>query len=219
MKIRPPLRMLRLISGGIVLTTGIAMAAISLEFSSSALMRLVTALGLIAAGLSLAFLERVLTLNTNEAAIREEWLLAGISLRHRTMDVTGADQVRICSLQEPFSNDAGLAYVADRSYPVLVCAANETLARITGKDTNQVGKKQIWEFSFPSPAFFLSFSQHAAAVCARALNLPLDYGPGNILYQPGQIPWEWLDPAHVKAVLSWRRYALSEPKPGRTEKK
>lgn len=219
LKISPPLRILRLISGGIVLVTGIGLAAISLEFSSNALIRFGTALGLIAAGLGLAFLERVLTLDADKPSIREEWLLAGIPLHRRAIDLKRADRVRICSRQEPVISDAGLIYVADRTYPVLVCAGNETLARITGEDPNRVREKRIWEFSFPSPAFFLSFSQHAAAVCARALNLPLDDTPGNMLYQPGQIPREWLDSAHVKAVLSWRRYGRSEPKPGRAEKK
>ncbi len=212
--------MLRLISGGVILVTGIALSVISLEFSSSAFIQLISALVLIASGLCLAFLERVLTIEANEAAIREEWLLAGFSLRRRMTDVKRADQIRICSRQEPIISDAGLVYVADRTYPVLVCDGNKTLVRITGCDSPSEGaKKQFWDISLPSPAFFLSFSQHAAAICSKALNLPLNDGPGNRTYQPGQIPQGWLDPAHVKAVLSWRRYALPDSESGRPGKK
>ena len=96
--------------------------------------------------------------------------------------------------------------MADRSYPVIVCAGDEPLVVVTGRDISGSQNSRKWDISLPSPAFFPSFSRYAAAQLAKALELPLDYRPEGMLYSPDLIPEVWLNQKNVRAGLSWRRY-------------
>jgi hypothetical protein len=145
-------------------------------------------------------------LDAAKREMRTEWRIAGFVISSPVYNVRLADRVVVSIKQEPFVMDAETIFVADRSYPVLICTGDETIVKVIGWNTDKTKSGFTFDISLPSSAFFISFSRHVAAKLAKALNLPLEYQPDKETYSAGEIPREWLDPKSVRAVLTWRRY-------------
>lgn len=204
--IKPPFKLLRLAVGAALIATGSLVVLTRTDAFPGFLIQLTMAGMIFIIGICLAFLERVVVVDKIKPQILVEWSLPGLILHRVIHDISRADRILVMARQEPFVEDSGIVFVADRSYPVLVCAGDEPLVVVTGRDISGSQNRRKWDISLPSPAFFPSFSRYVAAQLANALELPLDYRPEGMLYLPDLIPDEWLNQKNVRADLSWRRY-------------
>ncbi len=204
--IKPPFKLLRLTVGAAFIATGSLLVLTQTDAFPGSLIQLAMAGMILLIGICLAFLERVVVVDRIKPEIRVEWSLSGLILHRIIHDISRADRILIMARQEPVVEDSGIVFVADRSYPVIVCAGDEPLVVVTGRDICRSQDRRKWDISLPSPAFFPSFSRYAAAQLAKVLELPLDYRPEGMLYLPDLIPDEWLNQKNVRADLSWCRY-------------
>jgi hypothetical protein len=206
LEIKPPLKLVRLISGLAFIFVGIFLTTTIMEpLSDFSLLHIFAGI-LIITGICIAFLQRVVLLDTANREMRIEWRIAGYVISSTVYTISAADRVVVSIRQEAFVPDAETVFVADRSYPVLLCAGNETIVRVIGWKTDKTKSGFTFDISLPSSAFFISFSRHVAARLAKALNLPLEYQPDKKNYSVSEIPPEWLDPKSVRIILTWRRY-------------
>jgi hypothetical protein len=203
--ILPPFRALRTIVGILFLAT----AGLLILFGSApaaAIFSIAVSCLLFLAGICILLVERRVVAVKERMEILVLHTVAGFAVSRVVHDISRADRILLATRREPVVDGVGVMYVADTTYPVLICAGDEILVRVTGWDVHRLNKKRSWDFSLPSPAFFLSYSKHAAAKLARALDLPLEYQQDALTYPPGQVPPEWLEEKTVQANLSWRRY-------------
>jgi len=207
-EIRLPLKGIRVTLGSAGLIIGLCLAIIAVEADRPDLPAMAGSMFLLLAGGCGALLEKVVRLEPAQGRARVEWLLAGRVINRKEYDTSRIDRVVVPVQQEAFVPEPGTIWVADRSFPVLLCHGSETIFLAFGWDygTKKGDNDRRSGISLPSPAFFPSFVKHAAAVLARSLVVPLHYEPEKLIYAPDQIPAQWLDPAGVRARMAWRRY-------------
>lgn len=204
--IRPPFPWQRLILGLGFLCAGVLLLGDRPDSGEWWWIPVLTGVVFTLCGGFLAFVERVVSVFPATSMARVSWRLAGLAVTRRDVDLTGADRIVLGRQKEVVIPEPGLVFVADTSYPVTVNRGREALLYVTGRS----GQRQVWgvpvQVSLPSPAFFASFSQYAAALVATRLHLPLEHHPQERTLQPEDIPTDWLDPDTVRTVLTWRRY-------------
>ena len=93
---------------------------------------------------------------------------------------------------------------------MLLRAGNETIFLVIGWDLPKTGKRFSVETSYPTPAFFPTFSRHVAARLTQALHVPLENELEGKVYAPGEPPAKWLDPKSVTIRMVWRRYCTAQ---------
>lgn len=205
-EIRLPLKGIRVTLGSAGLIIGLCLAIIAVEAGRPDLPAVAGSLFLLVAGGGAALLEKRVRIEPERRLACVEWLLAGLVINRKNYDTSRIDRVVVPVQQEAFVPEPGTVWVADRSFPVLLCHGSETVFLAFGWDYGTRGGDRRFGISLPSPAFFPTFAKHAAAVLARTIAVPLHYEPEKLIYAPDQIPALWLDPAGVRACMAWRRY-------------
>ncbi len=208
-KIRPPLKGVRRISGTLAMAAGSLMLIpvhAGSFLSLSGWIHLILSAGLLISGIGLAFLEKIVIPDRQTSQLFIEWTLGGFAVLHRKKyQMSEADRVVIAQRQEPFVQSAETVFVADRSFPVLLCAGNTILVTVIGMNMADQAPNRFWQISLPTSAFFHSYARYVGAHLATELCLPLEDRSSDTIYSPDQIPGDWLDPGQISARLTWRR--------------